>query len=109
VTLTQRLPLKTVFRSVAVYYGVSFLIILGLGIYIGILGQNKIQGPITLFCDVVSKGYKPPDWISRLSIVAKVSIVTLVLMQTATITSIIVSVVLIKRFFDNRGQEVDYL
>ena len=41
-TLTQKVPFKTVFISLTIYFGISFVIILGYAIYIGIIGQEKI-------------------------------------------------------------------
>lgn len=64
---------------------------------------------LSLFCAVTDPNYKPPNWVSGISLAVKFSITTLVLLLTLTVSSIIVSVVLIKRFFDKLGQEVDYL
>ena len=64
---------------------------------------------LALFCAVTDPKYEPPNWISGFSLAVKFSITTLVLLLTLTVSSIIVSVVLIKRFFDKLGQEVDYL
>ena len=42
VTLNQKVPFKTVFISLTIYFGISFVIILCYAIYIGIIGQEKI-------------------------------------------------------------------
>lgn len=41
-TLTKKVPLKTVFISLTIFFGISFTIILSYAIYIGIIGQEKI-------------------------------------------------------------------
>ena len=107
-TLTQKVSIKTAFLVAAVLFGVLFVTILALAIYIGILLNPVAQDIVALFCAVTDSEYNRPTWVKGLSFAFKFSITSLVLLQTLTILSIIASVVLIKRFFDNRGQEVDY-
>lgn len=115
VTLTQKIPFKPIFISLTAYFCITLTTILLYAIYIGIIVENKISQydtPIKefdLFCYVVSEKYEPPQWLAKVNLAIMISLATLVIIQTLTIGGIIVSVVLIKRYFDKLGQKFDVL